>query len=285
VNPVVLQFANGNAFFVGMGMVVAALLLRLSLNGRFAGLALRIGYSTGIGLVIFSATPLSLWLYALWFGVCVVAAIVIFNARCSLRRKMALFGTTALISLVMCLEEFPYHCSPVITIPPDKSIFVVGDSISAGLGRNESPWPDLLGEISHLNVINLAEPGATVKSAIEQSTRITKSNSLVFVEIGGNDLLGRTDGKTFYVELDELLRMIKERNNQIVMFELPLPPFCNSFGYAQRSLAEEYNVTLIPKRYLTEALALKSGTLDGLHLSQKGHDALAESVDKLLKPN
>ena len=41
-------------------------------------------------------------------------------------------------------------------------------------------------------------------------------------------------------------------------------------------------VTLIPKRYLVNAFAGKDNTIDGLHLSQKGHDALAGEVFDLL---
>jgi acyl-CoA thioesterase-1 len=74
-------------------------------------------------------------------------------------------------------------------------------------------------------------------------------------------------------------------NNQIVMFELPLLPFFNDFGKAQRSLAKKHNVILMPKHYLTDVFGLKDATLDGLHLSQKGHDALANSIYGLFKIN
>jgi lysophospholipase L1-like esterase len=108
---------------------------------------------------------------------------------------------------------------------------------------------------------------------------------LVLVEIGGNDLLGHTDSKDFYIQLDQLLGRLSAGNSQVVMFELPLFPFCNAFGQAQRNLAKKYNVILIPKHYLTDVFGLKDGTVDGLHLSQKGHDALANLVNGLLKTN
>jgi acyl-CoA thioesterase-1 len=140
-----------------------------------------------------------------------------------------------------------------------------------------------LADISHFKVINLAKPAASVETGLDQSAGIVGSNSLVLVEIGGNDLLGYSDSKTFYVQLDRLLAKLTAGNNQVVVFELPLLPFCNAFGKAQRNLAKKYNVTLIPKHYMTDVFGLKGGTLDGLHLSQKGHDALANSIDRLLK--
>jgi lysophospholipase L1-like esterase len=283
MNPVALQIANGNSFFIGMGMVAVALALRLWLKGRISALALRITYIAGIVFVFFSATPISSWVYGLWFSLCVAAALVTFNVRSSLRHKVVAVGAAVIFCLIMSSLEVPYHRSPRIVVPPNKSLFVVGDSISAGISNREKPWPDVLSELSHLKVTNLAGPGATVETALNQSADLTESNSLVFVEIGGNDLLGHTDSKTFRVQLDELLGRLEEGNNQVVMFELPLFPFCNSFGAAQRDLAKKYNVTLIPKRYLTDVFALKDGTLDGLHLSQKGQEALANSIYSLIK--
>lgn len=283
MNPIVLQLANGNLFFVGLVMIVAALFLRLWFEGRILGLVLRIGYIAGIVFVIFSATPLSIWLYCLWFGLCVAAALVVFSKKLSFQRKMLVSFTISLCSLVMCLVELPYHLSPTIKASPKQLLFVVGDSISAGISVKDRAWPDVLADISHFKVINLAKPAATVETAMNQIAGIVGSNSLVLVEIGGNDLLGHTDSKTFYIQLDQLLGKLAAENSQIVVFELPLFPFCNAFGKAQRNLARKYNMILIPKHYLTDVFGLKGGTVDGLHLSQKGHDALANSINSLLK--
>jgi acyl-CoA thioesterase I len=285
MNPIVLQLANGNSFFVGLFMIVAALFLRLWFEGRLPGLALRISYIAGIVFVIFSATPLSIWLYCLWFGLCVTAALVVFRNKFSFPRKMLTSFVVLICSLAMCLTELPYHLSPKIKVLPQQSIFVIGDSISAGISAKERAWPEVLGDISHFKVINLAKPAATVEMAMDQVTGITGSNSLVLVEIGGNDLLGHTDSKTFFTQLDKLLGKLSSGGNRVAMFELPLFPSCNAFGKAQRNLAQKYNVALIPKHYLTDVFALKGGTLDGLHLSQKGHDALANSIYNLLKIN
>ena len=185
----------------------------------------------------------------------------------------------------MCLIELPYHLSPTIRASPGQTIYIVGDSISAGISAKERAWPEVLGDISRFKVINLAKPAASVETALDQSSGIVGSNSLVLVEIGGNDLLGYSDSKYFYIQLDQLLGKLTAGNNQVVVFELPLLPFCNAFGKAQRNLARKYNVKLLPKHYMTDVFGLKNGTLDGLHLSQKGHDVLADSICHLLKTN
>jgi len=285
MNPIVLQLANGDSFFVGLVMIVAALFLRFRFEGRILGLVLRIGYITGIVFVFFSATPLSIWLYCLWFGLCLAAALAVFSNKVSFQRKILASFSVLFCALVMCLIELPYHLSPTIRVSPGQTIYIVGDSISAGISAKERAWPNVLADISHFKVINLAKPGASVETALDQSAGIVGSNLLVLVEIGGNDLLGYSDSKTFYVKFDQLLAKLTAGNNQVVVFELPLLPFCNALGKAQRNLAKKYNVILIPKHYMTDVFGLKDGTLDGLHLSQKGHDALADSIYHLLKTN
>ncbi len=283
MNSVVLQLANGNSFFAGLVMVVAALFLRLRVEGRISGLVLRTGFITGIVLVIVSATPVAIWLYCLLLIVCVAAALVVFNHKHPFPKRMLASISGFFCSLVICLVELPYHLSPAIQVSPRQTIYVVGDSISAGISAKDRAWPEVLASLSHLKVINLAKPGATVETAMNQTAGMVESNSVVLVEIGGNDLLGRADSRMFHIQLDQLLGRLAAGGNQIVMFELPLLPFDNDFGKAQRSLAGKYHAILIPKHFLTDVFGRRGGTVDGLHLSQQGHDALANSIFRLLK--
>ena len=281
MNPLVLEFANGNAFFVGMGLTATAFTLRLWLRGRLPVLVLTATWLLGISFVILSATPMSVWLYGLWFGLCVVLRVASGRpARGRLNPVLA--AVFAVFSLALCLAELPYHLTPSIHLAPDQPVYVLGDSLSAGIGRGERLWPDILGDRLGLRVTNLAKAGATVQTASSQADGVTASNSLVLIEIGGNDFLGHTDSHTFRAQLDELLSTLVRRGNRLVMFELPLPPFCNSFGRAQRILAHKHGVILLPKARLTAVLSIKGNTLDGLHLSQAGHNALANSIGDLL---
>ena len=54
---------------------------------------------------------------------------------------------------------------------------------------------------------------------------------MIVVEIGGNDILGGTPAKQFERDLDQLLSVLAvQENRQVLMFELPLPPFYNAYG-------------------------------------------------------
>jgi acyl-CoA thioesterase-1 len=135
-----------------------------------------------------------------------------------------------------------------------------------------------------LPVVNLARPGATLKSGLVQARGISETDAVVLIELGGNDLLANTESGAFARQLDELLAAVCRPGDCVAMFELPLPPLYNAFGAAQRTLAAKHGVTLIPKRYLTAALGCKGGTIDGLHLSERGHRALAEAIAGILQP-
>jgi acyl-CoA thioesterase-1 len=282
VNPVVIQMASGNAFFIGMGMTVIAFALRLWLGSRAWVVLLTVGWLVGISLVVLSATPMSFWLYGLWFVLC-IAVRISFNVRTSFQLRASTVIAFAFFSLSLCLTELPYRWVQPITVFQNEPVFVLGDSLSAGIGAKERAWPAVLGDLSHLKVINLARPGATVETALDQADGINAGKALVIVEIGGNDLLGHTDSHAFYGQLDKLLGKLKKENNRIVMFELPLLPFWNAFGKDQRVLAGKYGVTLIPKSCLAGVFGSKGATLDGLHLSQKGHNMLARTVFSLLR--
>jgi acyl-CoA thioesterase-1 len=151
------------------------------------------------------------------------------------------------------------------------------------MGTGERCWPDVLRDTTGLPVVNLAEPGATVESAMRQASGIPRPGAVVIIEIGGNDLLGGTSTAAFEAELDALVQGLRSSHHDILMFELPLFPFRNGYGMAQRQVAAKYGVALLPKRCLTAVLGQDGSTLDGLHFSQEGHNAMAEIVARVLK--
>jgi acyl-CoA thioesterase-1 len=279
MNPIVVLIANGDMFFIGVGTTVAAFILRLYFNNRYVVVMLTAAWLLGISLVVLSAAPLHPLLYLLWFALCIGTRL---KLRSSNKSKVIMTSAFAVFSLIICLCELPFHLAGKISISKGQTIYVIGDSISAGLGEKERTWPTVLGDLSQFKVVNLARAGATLDTASFQVGQIPTSNSLVLVEIGGNDLLGKTDSRTFYRQLDDLLEKLKSKNAQVALFELPLLPFWNNYGRDQRILAEKYDANLIPKYVLVKAFAGNGNTIDGLHLSQQGHNELAGTVFKLL---
>ncbi len=279
-NFLTLQVANGNAFFIGLAVVALVSPSRFLTQKKAWRLGTRVAAVIGATLMIASATPLSFSIYLLWLALFWVA----FALPMQFRR--AAIGATVcllILSVVMWIHELGYRQIPAIPVRATQTIYVIGDSISAGIRNEKQPWPERLRCDYHLDVVNLAQAGATVESAIQQVQKVTISNSLAIVEIGGNDFFGATKASDFASNLDQLLALLVKQKHTIAMFELPLLPFHNAFGDAQRILAAKYHIVLIPKTCMARILGKAGATLDGLHLSQSGHEAMARMIYQTLQ--
>jgi lysophospholipase L1-like esterase len=166
------------------------------------------------------------------------------------------------------------------------SLAVIGDSVTAGMGGGDfsEKWPRILAREHELSIQDYSHAGATTASALTslEDQRITAP--IVFLEIGGNDLLGSTDPQQFDADLDALLRRVTRGDRQVLMLELPLPPFRQAFGHVQRRLADKYDVALVPKRVFLSVLAAPDATVDTIHLSASGHQRMAKVVWQLVEP-
>ena len=281
MNPVLLSFADGTTFFVGLGLVVLAVALLATTSRRLVRPILTVCALVGMLLVVTSATPLPIWMYVIW-GLVALAGVVLFNGFAEFE-KMKRRGCAALLiaTIGLVAVELPYRRAPQLDVSPSSTIYVIGDSISAGMSAKDRTWPEVLQELSGHRVVNCARAGATVDGAHRQALGIIAPNALVIVEIGGNDLLGSTDAASYYESLNRLVGALVEEH-QVLLMELPLFPFQNAFGEAQRRVAAKHGVALLPKRYFTRVLALPDSTSDGLHLSQPGHDAMAAMLNEVI---
>lgn len=284
MNPLLLSFADGTSFFIGLLLVFSGVALlrnskRRPLRSIFIILAI-----FGMILVILSATPLPLWVYLLWIVFATAGLFVAATHNESWWRAESICTVLlGLVSLALFCSELPHHKRPQVVVSRDTMIYVLGDSISAGMGNERATWPEVLSQTVLLETVNLAQAGATVNGAIRQARMITAENALVIIEIGGNDLLGSGEATKFRESLDALVGALRETGHDVLLVELPLFPFQNGFGAAQRSIARKYEIPMLPKRAFTRVLAIEGATSDGLHLSQIGHDAMAQTIADVLE--
>jgi acyl-CoA thioesterase-1 len=181
--------------------------------------------------------------------------------------------------------ELPWRVLPNTATTSINAITVIGDSVSAGMEEGEAEtWPSLMSRQHNVVVQDLSHVGETAGSALKRAMKAGVQHNYLIVEIGGNDILGSTSASQFEVDLDALLRELRRENRQVVMFELPLPPFYHRYGMTQRRLATKYEVALIPKRYFLSILADGDATLDSIHLSQSGHQKMSDLVWHLIRP-
>ncbi len=178
--------------------------------------------------------------------------------------------------------ELPFH---LWTVPkqPVNDLLVIGDSVTAGLNDGEATWPRQLSEVVDVRVLDASQPGATLKSAIQQNSRFAGQPGFVILEIGGNDMLEGLPVSQFEENLGHLLDEVTQSDRTVIMLELPLPPFHASYVTAQRRQALRYDVPLIPKRLFASVLTTRGSTVDGIHLSHQGQLQMKALVESLLR--
>ena len=281
------HFAGGGAFFTGCSLVLAGVMLRAS-AGASAGdgeLPARLGTAAGLvgaAVVGFAACPLPRW----YFG----TAAILFLGWLWLARPTGATDSRVLTSALLAGWtllgvgwELSWRVGPTLPTAAERELVVVGDSLTAGIGREPETWPDVLARRYDVPVAVRAVPGAKVADPLaEPWWDVPETGGVLLVELGGNDLLARTNPGAFRDDLRTLLGRLERRTvgrgGAVVMLGLPSVPGRPQYGRVQRAVCGELGVPLIPHRVLAGVLFGPDATVDGLHLSPAGHAAMADAV-------
>jgi len=284
-NYLVYHIASGQAFFSGVALIVLAVIVPQSHGSRWLALSRTVAGFLGLSLIVLSATPLPVWCYLVAGAISLTWIMSGYSLWLRSHSPVQWFRCAMLSACVICvLLEIPYHITPALPRLEYPTIDVIGDSISAGMNAEAENWPGILARRHHVIVNDLSRSGATVASATkEQAGRLYVPGALVIAEIGGNDVLSDTTPESFELGLDALLSRLREGNRTVVMLELPLPPFYNKFGAAQRRSARRHGVVLIPKRVLLGVMTTDGATLDSVHLTPSGHELMAEVIWEVIR--
>ncbi|HET6324406.1 MAG TPA: SGNH/GDSL hydrolase family protein, partial [Planctomycetaceae bacterium] len=255
------------------------------------GPRIRVGFrlATIVAWIVISAsgTPLPLWFY----GIGLLLTVLSFwprpaatEARRSHRRFRIVTGLLVCWCAAGAAWELSYRLPPHLADDARyDTLVVIGDSVSAGLiGEGERTWPKQFRERYLDRVIDLSAQGATARSALRQAQslngRVDGANAVVLIEIGGNDYFELVPPADFATDLDRLLTDLDRPGRQLLMMELPLPPFYNAYGRVQRELAAKHRVPLISKRDFARVVFTPDATRDTVHLSETGHGLFAELI-------
>jgi acyl-CoA thioesterase-1 len=259
---------SGDVLLVGLGAVALGVATRRWRNRPGVVLVW-----IGVALAFVSAVPVHLAAYAL-----LLLAAAAWQVHPS---RLAAAALVLVVSGVSVIAVRWRHGS-VTRNSANTAVFVVGDSLSAGIGASkEGTWPQLLSKRLNVSVSNLAQAGATLALGISQVQALPPGPALVLVELGGNDVLGGSTPQQFESDLRMLLDAVVRKGRLVLMFELPLLPGQSSYGRIQRDAAREHGVGLIPRRVLAGAVALRGHTQDGLHLTAAGHAWMAARVAEI----
>jgi acyl-CoA thioesterase-1 len=284
---VVYHIGSGHAFFSGIALIQLAGLCALLRRGRWMAFGRLALACAGIILVAVSSTPLLAWFYGI-AGAVTLAWIAVEGLIKTKHPRLELVLRCAMLAVwwLAIALELPYHLMPALPRLPHAQVFLIGDSLSAGINGEKETWPKLFSRSHDVGLTDLSRSGADAATAMRQAEQVNASGptSLVLVEIGGNDVLRATRPDAFERALDDLLAKLCGGRRTVVMFELPMPPFHNRYGAAQRRVAKQHGVSLVPKRVLIGLLTTDGATVDSIHLSRRGHELMSETVWEIIGP-
>jgi acyl-CoA thioesterase I len=271
---------SGDMIFTAAGLLAVAvfadLLLppdRYELARRTARilflLAVPLGALATVPIPLLVAVPLvAAWIAHLVFG---------FGNRAG--RAAATSGSLVLVLAVAALvPELRWRLeTPPRPISPSK-IFILGDSLTSGGFGESRTWVDRLRDRADVEIVDLASPSETTASALQfQIPEVSPCERCgVLIELGGNEMLGGGEVREFEQNLRTLIGESRARGAERVWL-LEFPPLPARWGWAaaQRRTARATESVLIPRRILARVLVREGNTLDGLHLTDRGHAELA----------
>lgn len=174
------------------------------------------------------------------------------------------------------------------------TLLVMGDSLSAAYGiEREEGWVSLLAERldDDAQVINASISGETTSGGLQRFTELLgqRQPDIVLLELGGNDGLRGLAPHQMQANLASMIEQSQDAGAQVLLLGIDIPPnygqaYRDAFTGVFRSLAEDYDVALVP--FLLEDIALDKALMqsDGIHPTADAQPIILDNVWPALAP-
>lgn len=184
--------------------------------------------------------------------------------------------------------------APGLSADQRPTLLVMGDSLSAAYGiEQEQGWVTLLAERlnDEVQVVNASISGETTSGGAQRFASIIgqQQPDIVLLELGGNDGLRGLPPTQMRANLASMIEQSQQAGADVLLLGIDIPP---NYGQAYRdaftgvfhSLAEEYNVPLVP--FLLEDVALDAALMqsDGIHPTADAQPIILNNVWPALEP-
>jgi len=166
----------------------------------------------------------------------------------------------------------------------------VGDSLTAGLGVNEEDaYPAQLEKKLRAagydwKVVNAGISGETSSGTLSRINWVMKLRpDIVILETGANDGLRGIDPALTRKNIDETIRILKQRNVTVVLAGMQMVrnlgrEFTQGFADIYPSLARKHGLILVPFFLQGVAGDPSLNQPDGIHPTAEGYRIITESV-------
>jgi acyl-CoA thioesterase I len=179
----------------------------------------------------------------------------------------------------------------VATETARKTIVAVGDSLTAGLGVDESKaYPALLqkklaGDGFHFDVVNAGVSGETSSGTLSRIQWVISSlkPDIIILETGANDGLRGIDTKVLRKNLDRIVSIIKAHHIKVLLCGMKMlpnlgPEYVKAFARVYPEVARKYDIPLVP--FFLEGVAgdPRLNQPDGIHPTAAGYRRIVDHI-------
>ncbi|MFA6487305.1 MAG: arylesterase [Sideroxydans sp.] len=179
-----------------------------------------------------------------------------------------------------------------VALPPNSQVLALGDSLTAGYGvAAEEAWPTLLASKTGWTVINGGISGNTSSDALARLPSLMDEHhpTLVFITLGGNDMLRHIPTQETITNLEKMIALVRVHGAKPILLGIPEPSIAGavfqnlSAAEFYRDVAKAQQVPLIEDA-IADVLSDPQLKVDQLHPNAAGHQLLTEKIlDELKK--
>ncbi|MEQ9452125.1 MAG: arylesterase [Pseudomonadales bacterium] len=207
------------------------------------------------------------------------------------------FRSIGLIALLLCTTLFVSSTVSAGQLNADRTILVMGDSISAGYGiQREQGWVHLLNQSLLANeyqwrAVNASVSGETTGGGLARLPALLEEHApqMVLIELGGNDGLRGYPVDNIRRNLEQMVSLVKATGAKPVIMAMRIPPnygprYTRQFDGVFAEVAETTDSELVP--FFLNDIALEPGMMqrDGIHPTAEAQPTLAATVQEALAP-
>jgi acyl-CoA thioesterase-1 len=204
---------------------------------------------------------------------------------------------STLIRFIQLLVIFALVSGASAASPAQRTVVVLGDSLSAGYGiKIQEGWVNLLAqrlasEGYGYRVVNASVSGETTQGGLARLPRALETHkpAIVIVELGGNDGLRGLPLAASRANLDRIIELSSAAKARVVLVGMVIPPnygprYGQEFRDMFADLAARHQLAFAP--FLLDKVALNSKLMqaDGIHANAAGQPQMLENVWPKLKP-
>lgn len=215
MSSALLFLASGDSLYVGAMLLILAI-IGPSQESSLTPLSILAAW-LGVALVVMAAPPFS-WTVDALFAFVFLAWFFTRRTKLSGGARLRTVSANAFVVMLLLLtsSELLHRRMPRVEASDSDHLVVIGDSISAGIDSRIPTWPTIFENRTGMVVKNLSQPGAGIADALVQASQVQPQDTLVLLEIGGNDLLSGESSAEFDKGLSSLLAKLSRTGRTLV---------------------------------------------------------------------